>query len=295
VTSDEKTREHREPVKRALLIGINEYPDKENILTACLNDVTDVAEFLVNQCQFRYDDIRLLTERRATRAEIWKRLEWLVKGLKAGDQIVFFYSGHGNRLATRNVDGHVDKYYECICPYDFDWEGKNNISDRDFHEIFSRMPRGAKLIWISDSCYSGGLSELEQELGHPGRRDSRGRTIALPLDISWRVQTAIKSNLQLLKMSGVVESNDIVLISGTKERQQAQEKAFQKELKINGLMTYFLLEELRRADGLDTPLKIVMEKVIQSVKSYAEASKPTFRQEPTIHGRTELLDRGFLK
>src|SRR5262245_27717183 len=121
-------------MKKALLVGINEYPDKENILAACLNDVNDFAELLVNKCAFAYDDIRILTERRATRAEILKRLEWLVRGAKPGDRLVFLYSGHGNRLATRNLEGHVDRYYECICPYDFDWEGKNNISDRELHD-----------------------------------------------------------------------------------------------------------------------------------------------------------------
>src|SRR5215208_6677261 len=139
-------------MKRALLVGINEYPDKGNILDACLNDVNDFGEFLTSKCEFPYEDIRLLTERRATKVEILKRLDWLLKGLKAGDQIVFLYSGHGNRLATRDIEGHVDKYYECICPYDFDWDGKNNISDRDLCELFSRIPEGVKFIWISDSC-----------------------------------------------------------------------------------------------------------------------------------------------
>jgi hypothetical protein len=34
-------------MNKALLIGIHEYLLKEDILTACLNDVNDFAEFLV--------------------------------------------------------------------------------------------------------------------------------------------------------------------------------------------------------------------------------------------------------
>jgi metacaspase-1 len=248
---------------------------------------------LTRRCNFNYDDIRLLTERRATRVEILKRLDWLVKGLKPGDRIVFLYSGHGNRLATRSVEGHVDKYYECICPYDFDWDGKNTISDRELCDLFSRIPAGARLTWISDSCYSGGLPELE---GVPARRAGpRGKTIELPADIAWRIKTAIDKKIQPLKMSGVVEHNDVILISATRERQQAQEKGFKKEIKLNGLLVYFLLEELHREGGLSTPLKAVMENVGRKVKHYGRTSRPHFDQEPMLYGRPELLGKAFLK
>jgi len=253
--------------------------------------VNDFAEFLVTKCDFEYENVRLLTERRATKDEILKRLNWLVKGLKAGDQLVFYYSGHGNRLATRDTRGHIDKYYECICPYDFDWEGKNNISDSDFRRVFSRIPKGAKLIWVADSCYSGGLPEPED--AQDQRVEPKGKTITLPTDIAWRILTAINNDIQPLKMSGVVESNDIVLISGTKERQQAQERSFKKEVKVNGLMTSFLLEELKRRNGLNTSLSEVMKNVVRHVKYYGETSKPTFRQEPALHGRPELINRPF--
>ena len=280
-------------MRKALLIGINEYPAREDILAACLNDVNDFAEFLVDTCDFPYDNIRLLTERRATRAEILKRLDWLLKGLKAGDQIVFLYSGHGNRLATRNLQGHVDRYYECICPYDFDWDGKNNISDKELCELFATVPRGVKFVWISDSCYSGGLSELEHVAG--SYREPKGKTIQLPIDISWRVKTAIQKNMEPLKMSGAVQDTNVVLISATKERQQAQEKSFKKEVKVNGLLVYFLLEELRREIGLRIPLSEVMENVAGNVRRYAESSRPSFRQEPVLHGKPTLIRKPFLR
>jgi hypothetical protein len=281
--------------KRALLVGINEYPDKENILTACLNDVNDFAQFLVDRCAFPYDDVRLLTERRATRDGILQRLRWLLKGLRPGDRAVFLYSGHGNRLATRSAaTGHVDRYYECICPYDFDWDGLNNISDKELCELFAKIPRGAKLIWISDSCYAGGLSEAELLAREPAT-EPRGKTIQLPLEISWRVQTAIKKEMQPLTMSGAVDDSNVVMISATRERQQAQEKIFKKEIKSNGLLTYYLLDALGRDGGLGTPLDEVMKQVVESVTRYAETSRPRFRQEPALYGRPELLRRPFLK
>jgi hypothetical protein len=281
-------------MQRALLVGINEYPNKEDGLAACLNDVNDFALFLVGKCGFEYDDVRLLTERRATRVEILKRLDWLVKGVKSGDRIVFLYSGHGNRLATRNdVEGKVDKYYECICPYDFDWEGKNNISDAELGELFSRIPEGAKLVWISDSCYSCGLSESEIVRDEAGKH--LGKSIQQPQDIAWRAQTAIHKDLRPLKMSGAVEGSNVILISATKERQQAQERSFKKEIKVNGLLVSYLLEELNRENGLDASLKDVMVNVVRNVKEYGRTSKPIFDQEPVLYGRPELIEKAFLK
>jgi hypothetical protein len=280
-------------MQRALLVGINEYPNKADCLAACLNDVNDFAQFLVGKCGFAYDDVRLLTERRATRDEILKRLEWLVKDVKAGDRLVFVYSGHGNRLATRSpVQGNVDRYYECICPYDFDWEGKNNISDQELCELFDRVPAGAKLVWISDSCYSCGLSESELIRNDLGK--VLGKSIQQPQDIAWRAQTAIHKDLRPLMMSGAVEGSNVVLISATKERQQAQERSFKQEIKVNGLLVSYLLEELSRERGLVTPLKEVMASVVANVKEYGRTSKPTFDQEPVLHGRPELLERAFL-
>jgi hypothetical protein len=278
-------------MKKALLVGINEYPSQKDILAACLNDVNDFAEFLVGKCKFEYDDVRLLTERRATRVEILKRLDWLVKGARAGDQLAFVYSGHGNRLATRDIKGKVDRYYECICPYDFDWDGNNNISDTELCEIFDRIPAGVRFVWISDSCYSAGLPAVAQPRAN---EVLRGKAMQLPADILWRVKTAQAKHLQPLTMEGAVEGSNVILISAAKARQQAQEKSFKKEIKINGMLIYYLLEELRRKGGLMTPLRDVMASVVEKVKHYGQTSKPRFNQEPMLHGRPDLIARPFL-
>jgi hypothetical protein len=51
-------------MNRALLVGINSYPGAP--LNGCVNDVTDMANFLVDNCNFTMSDIRLLTDARAT-------------------------------------------------------------------------------------------------------------------------------------------------------------------------------------------------------------------------------------
>ena len=67
---------------RALLVGINAYPGQP--LNGCVNDVNDMAQFLVDRCGFSTDDIRLLVDDRATTDGIKERLAWLVQGAAAG-------------------------------------------------------------------------------------------------------------------------------------------------------------------------------------------------------------------
>jgi len=99
---------------KALLVGINKYPGAP--LKGCINDVMDAAK-LISGPAFKFDskNIRLLTDARATTAAIRERLQWLVTGLKPGDRILFWYSGHGAQVATRAGSGEVDGMDECIC------------------------------------------------------------------------------------------------------------------------------------------------------------------------------------
>ena len=143
-------------MNRGLLVGINAYPGNE--LHGCVNDVTDMADFLVSHCGFQEDDIRLLTDSRATTSAIEDRLKWLIDGVAPGDRIVFHYSGHGAQFPVRDQSGKVTRVDECICPVDFDWDESHAIRDKQFNQIFSGLPQGVNFTWISDSCFSGDLA-----------------------------------------------------------------------------------------------------------------------------------------
>ena len=65
------------PSHRALLIGINAYPDPINQLNGCASDTYLVSE-LLQENGFVAENIRLLTDERATRDAILDRLHWLL-------------------------------------------------------------------------------------------------------------------------------------------------------------------------------------------------------------------------
>ena len=88
-------------MNRALLVGINAYPGAP--LAGCVNDISDMAAHLVENCAFAQSDIRLLTDGRATTTAILDRLNWLVDGAKAGDRLYFWDS-------KRGIVGHTGIY-----------------------------------------------------------------------------------------------------------------------------------------------------------------------------------------
>lgn len=260
---------------KALLVGINKYADAP--LAGCVNDVTDMADFLVKSCGFNSANIRLLVDKRATTEAIKARLEWLVSDLKAGDRIYFHFSGHGAQAPTRNPKGEVDGLDEVICPVDFDWEDKRMIRDDDFIRIFLKIPAGVTAVWVSDSCHSGDLSRDASWLG--GRKP---RFMPQPEDIQWRMRAVVENKIPV-KVKVTVPN--IALISGCRSDQTSADASFKS--RSNGALTYHLLQELR--SNPDASLEVLVNKVRAALK------KAKFTQVPQLEGPAEQLSKGFLK
>jgi hypothetical protein len=220
-------------MNRALLVGINKYPSQP--LKGCVNDVIDMSSFLVTQCGFAMDDIRLLVDERATKAAIIDRLGWLLTGVKSGDRILFHYSGHGVQMPTRNPQGEVDGLDEAICPVDFDWSDMHTIRDKEFHQIFSSIPEGVEFIWISDSCHSAHLSKGMAVMAKKMPSHSI-KTMLPPADIEWRILTAQSKKIKPFGLIKATKSINLALISGCESHQTSADAAF--EGRANGALTY---------------------------------------------------------
>lgn len=140
-------------MKKALLVGINDYPGKYNDLMGCVNDVHNMQDLLVSLFGFPPENITMLTDRDATTTNIQEALEFLVPGAKPGDQIVFHFSGHGSQVSDKNGD-EPDRCDEIICPYDLDWQSKV-IRDDDLSKIFKSIKPGVHAEVFLDCCHSG--------------------------------------------------------------------------------------------------------------------------------------------
>ena len=90
------------PQLRALLVGIDQYPDPRNNLNSCVNDTLAFRNMLMSSYGFNPADITLLHNRDATLDRVRTALDALCSGVTTGDRIVFFDSSHGtaSRAAT---------------------------------------------------------------------------------------------------------------------------------------------------------------------------------------------------
>ena len=150
---------------KALLVGINAYPNPSNNLRGCINDIVDMENFIASKNKvYPKENIRTLTDSRATKNGILSALNWLLLGANAGDQILFHYSGHGAQIASHSIAIEKDGLDEIICPYDFRGEAaaETAISDKEFASIFAKIPKGVHFVWISDSCHSEDLSRKHE-------------------------------------------------------------------------------------------------------------------------------------
>jgi len=145
------------PSRRALLIGINNYPDPANRLEGCVNDVFLMSSVL-QESGFAPEEIRVVLDERATTQAIIERLQWLLDGVRDDDVRMLFYSGHGAQIPRYNAKDEPDHVDECLVPYDFDWSPAHAIVDNQFSEFYSQLPYGSYFVAMFDCCHSGGLT-----------------------------------------------------------------------------------------------------------------------------------------
>ncbi|MEM9080869.1 MAG: caspase family protein [Verrucomicrobiota bacterium] len=142
--------------KRAFLVGINDYPNPADRLEGCVNDVFLVSSVL-QECGFPANHIRVLLDERATTPNILTRIEWLLEDARPGDQLVFYFSGHGARSPKYNADMAIEGYEERLVTHDFDWSDETGITDQMINGLYSQLPYGVHLTFIFDCCHSGGM------------------------------------------------------------------------------------------------------------------------------------------
>ena len=143
----------RKPMKKALLVGVNKYMMAGADLRGCVNDTKNVYDILVNTYKFPPDNIRVLNDLRATKQGMLERLNWLVTDVKAGDELVFQFSGHGSQVRDRNGDELEDGLDEILCPTNLDWN--DPFTDDILAALFKTIPAGVFFTMLCDSCLSG--------------------------------------------------------------------------------------------------------------------------------------------
>lgn len=256
--------------KKALCVGINDYPYEGNDLKGCVNDALAWADLLVGHFDFPRPDVKVLTDRQATKRNIMAGLRNLLAGATSGDVLVFANSSHGTYVA--DTSGDEPKYDEAICPYDV---ARNLILDDELRALFADLPRGVRLTVISDSCFSGTVTRATF------RPDVRVRFLnpalfgAPALDDRWELKARVVRRSPQSKMKEL-------LLSGCGEREYSYDALIGGV--YHGAMTYYALQAIRAAS-----FRITYAELVGRVKSLlAEAG---FDQHPQLEGKSQNKKR----
>lgn len=180
---------------RALVIGVNDYPDiirdgkaGSTSLGGPVADAQTFKDVLIKIFGFDPASIETLTDAAATREKILGEFQaWLIDGSKPGDRVVFYYAGHGARIAVKNPDGSA-RLTSTIVPAD----AKGNLDGE--HPQVTGMIRGDEIgallarladrqvTVVADSCNSGSISRGEGGLDWTA--GMRTLTPNMPLDMT---------------------------------------------------------------------------------------------------------------
>jgi len=277
--------------RKALLVGINDYPGTQNDLQGCVNDTTNLYDVLVKYFGFTPADIVLLSNARARKAAILDGLKSLVAGAARGDSLVFHYSGHGSQIRDTDGDELEDGKDEILCPYDFDWSG-GFIRDDDLASIIGGLKDGVHLEVVLDSCHSGtGTRELILDRRTLARLAGgampadpveawksayciRPRFLVPPADIEHRADEVFGPALPLQRILRAQPMNHVLWAACRSSQFSADAEM---DGKPSGAFTYFFCRHLRAVQG-----RVSRGELLKLVR--ASLKHEGFSQVPQLEG-----------
>lgn len=275
-------------MKKALIVGINEYMGSLSDLRGCVNDATNIRNMVIEHFGFTGDNIRFMLDLDATTENIKAGLEWLVAGAKPGDVLLFHFSGHGSQMVDKDknmdLDYEPDGLDEILAPCDLNWRDKV-IKDDDLKEIFDKVPDGVNLTVILDCCNSGGaLDSLHQY--QPGQVDAEvgaaGRFLPPPEEIQM-----YEPYIGFKPRSLVHGEREIGLLISTARSYQTAADAYISG-DFHGAGTYYLVKSLTDAN-FDLDYKTLVNRMNDWM------IEMDYTQRPELNGDKSAFYHKFLQ
>ncbi|MBI5541063.1 MAG: caspase family protein [Bacteroidia bacterium] len=153
----------------ALIIGINKYKGNWTPLQNAVNDAKEI-EVLLKQ-KYKFDNFQTLYDEQATRVGIINKLEWLTENVKEQDNVLIYYSGHGEFKKELNKGFWV--------PIDATTNSSANyISNADLQTYLGGIKSKHTLL-VADACFSGDIF--------------RGKTVTVPFEESEKYYKEVHS------------------------------------------------------------------------------------------------------
>jgi hypothetical protein len=267
------------------LIGIDEYEVLGNELHGCKNDVGNMRRFLEGLNVTVADP---LCDRQAGVSAVLKALHEDVAKLKAREQLIVHFSGHGWVMSFLGQQRGV------ACPWNFHKNDRNSgIIDLDLEELFTHLNPDARMTIFVDCCFSGALEPRIWVL--PGVAWLAGRIARLrakrasELKPHFRVRRFGQPVLSGLgapsrTLDDIIGDHDVVVLAASGGKQNSGEDKFGNG--IEGVFTHFLLQRL--AVAIDEPAS-------DTCKAIINLTGDKYEQVAELHGRHESWKKPLIE
>ena len=251
--STEKTQS--KGITRALIVGVSEYQQIHGLQYAD-KDAEEFGNFLLSNPNWKLspENLILLTNAKAKSGNIITWLNWLLDNSKDGDNVIFYFSGHGDVETTADISKGFLLTYDCP---------KNNyitgaLGVDLLQQVFSEMlNKGIKVYIVTDACRSGHLAG-----GFAGVKQT-----AQVFSKQWKNETKILSS-------------------------QPDEVSFEGPQWGNGrgVFSFFLMKGLNGFADLNKDSIVTLSELEQYVGlQVSEATK--FKQQPIFEGASKYSSK----
>jgi hypothetical protein len=166
---------------RALVVGIDEYRHVPK-LKGAVADALDI-DGALRRVGVR--DIIKLTDSQVNRAALLQEFERLLQRTRAGDFIILTIAGHGAQEPERVRGSQPDNLDKVFLLPNFSPKtpegAREKILGQEFNHLIKQFEgRGARVMFVADTCYAGGLTrEVDPRAGELSYRQVPRYVIAV--------------------------------------------------------------------------------------------------------------------
>jgi pimeloyl-ACP methyl ester carboxylesterase len=227
----------------ALLVGINSYlNDAIRPLNGCKNDVSLMQETLQTRFLVDEDNIQILTNRSAKKANIIAGFQNHLSQAGKGDTALFYFSGHGSQEPAPKqfwkID--IDRQLETLVCHDSRAGQVTDLADKELRYLIAQLSNeGVEVVVIIDSCHSGHASRIIDD-DDSNTRQTTAQTTPRTLQQFTFYDDAVQQGW--INHLATIPQGKHILLSACRDIELSKEKNINGQ--CNGIFTYSLCSQL---------------------------------------------------
>jgi len=274
----------------ALLVGVNDYPDRSMRLQGCLNDIDGIAEYLNIRAGGRLSTM-LLKDKHASRNAVIELFTTHLGQARSGDVALFVFSGHGSQQPALEEFRPYDPDYldETLVCHDSRLTGQWDLADKEMAALIRTVAKeGVHVVIMLDCCHSGSGTRVIPGVTRARRAPSDHQR--RPRESYWGLpaptpQSSTRSGWRF-------PGGRHILMAACRDNELAKESQFGTGQ--HGAFTYHLVKTLAESRGHLTYRDLFRRTAAQVLSAFSdqtpqlEATDPADLDSPFLAGFTRI-------